>query len=204
MARSDTLYSRVVAWLKVALPLVALGLLATLFLLARGDDPPAAELPYVDGAPQSADRGGLGRPFHAGMTEGGDLVTLRAASARNAGGRVAATDIDARIVLTEGATLTLTAQGASLPDGSRDLTLTDAVTLRSTTGWTVRSDRMRTALDRVAIDSDGPVDVLGPAGTLTAGTMSVRETGPDGAVHLIFTGGVNMLYDPDAAERVPE
>ena len=41
MARADT-HTRVVGWLKVALPLAALAILSTLFLVARRIDPEAA------------------------------------------------------------------------------------------------------------------------------------------------------------------
>jgi lipopolysaccharide export system protein LptC len=46
MARADA-HTRVVGWLKVALPLIALALLATLFLLADRIDPDDA-LPYAE------------------------------------------------------------------------------------------------------------------------------------------------------------
>ena len=47
MARLD-LHSRLVTWAKVALPLAALAILSTLFLLADRIDPTAA-IPYADG-----------------------------------------------------------------------------------------------------------------------------------------------------------
>jgi len=47
MAACDNTYSRVVAWLRIALPLLALAILSTLFLLARTIDP-AQNLPYAD------------------------------------------------------------------------------------------------------------------------------------------------------------
>ncbi len=47
MATYDNTYSRVVAWLKILLPLLALAILSTLFLVARTIDP-AQNIPYAD------------------------------------------------------------------------------------------------------------------------------------------------------------
>jgi lipopolysaccharide export system protein LptC len=47
MAAAIDGYSRLVAWLKIILPLIALGILATLFLVSRTIDP-SQTIPYAD------------------------------------------------------------------------------------------------------------------------------------------------------------
>ena len=55
---------------------------------------------------------------------------------------------------------------------------------------------MLTALDRIDAETLAPVSGSGPAGTFTAGKLTIRpeENGQD--VQLLFTGGVNLIYDP--------
>ena len=78
----DNLHSRLVAVLKVALPLIALGILSSLFLLSGRIDPEDA-IPYaeVDVAarlrePRMTDAG------FAGVTADGAALTLNAAEAK--------------------------------------------------------------------------------------------------------------------------
>lgn len=47
MARRGDTYSYVIGWLKILLPLAALVLLSTLFLIGRGSDP-VANIPFAD------------------------------------------------------------------------------------------------------------------------------------------------------------
>ncbi len=47
MATYDNTYSRVVAWLKVLLPVIALVLLSTMFLISRTIDPSRA-IPFAN------------------------------------------------------------------------------------------------------------------------------------------------------------
>ena len=69
-------HSRLVGWLKVALPLTALALLSTLFLVARKIDPEAA-LPYaeVDVAERIREPR-MTAPTYAGVTEDGATLTI--------------------------------------------------------------------------------------------------------------------------------
>lgn len=75
-------HTQIVGWLKVTLPLMALAILATLFLLADRIDPEAA-LPYAE-----VDVEGLAReprmtaPTYAGTTSDGAALTLSANEAR--------------------------------------------------------------------------------------------------------------------------
>ncbi|MEO0504251.1 MAG: hypothetical protein AAFZ14_13070, partial [Pseudomonadota bacterium] len=67
-------YSRFVAWLKVLLPLAALALLSTLFLLSRNTDPIAA-VPFADDELLDRVRDEqITGPFFSGTTTDGDRV----------------------------------------------------------------------------------------------------------------------------------
>src|SRR6056297_1253370 len=82
MARADNTYSRVVAGMKVILPLAALGMLSTLFLISNTIDPsdPVPTAP-ID-LEQRAQDLGVTRPSFAGVTGRGDEIILHAEAAR--------------------------------------------------------------------------------------------------------------------------
>ncbi|MGB3251218.1 MAG: hypothetical protein WBB13_18855, partial [Tabrizicola sp.] len=74
MARVDR-HTRLVGWLKVALPLTALAILSTLFLVARRIDPEAA-LPYAEvDVEDLAREPRMTAPTYAGTTEDGAALT---------------------------------------------------------------------------------------------------------------------------------
>lgn len=205
MAASDSVHSRFVAWLKIILPLAALGLLSTLFLFARSGGDAVSQLPFADGATsQLAGRGGMGAPVYSGMTDTGDLITVQADTARTGDGSLAAQTFDADVVFTDGSRIALTAVSAEIADGFEDAWLDGAVILDSSTGWQVRTDRMRTALNRIDMESAAAVSVTGPVGHIDAGQVRVTDAGGEDGVQMIFTGGVKMVYVPGLDESDAE
>jgi len=190
-------YSTLVAWIKVALPLIALALLSTLFLFSRTPDPDAA-IPFADvDVTELAREQRLSNPRFAGTLEDGREVLLIADAAMPVQGvpdQLTADNIEARVVLSDVDFMLLDARHSLIDLGASLATLTQDVHLTSSTGYRLDSDLMTVALNRLDVYSPGPVSVTGPAVTLTAGTM--RLTGPDGAQVLRFTGGVRVLYDP--------
>ena len=82
MTRHDNLHSTVVAWLKVALPLLVLAILSTLFLVSRTIDPsdaiPFAEVDIQDRVREPR----LTNPTWAGVTDDGAALTIAASEAR--------------------------------------------------------------------------------------------------------------------------
>ena len=77
MAVADR-YSRMVLWMKVALPLAALAILSTLFFVAETLDPEAA-IPYADvDVERILTEQGVTGPVYGGVTEDGMAVSLAA------------------------------------------------------------------------------------------------------------------------------
>lgn len=196
MAQREGIYSRTVAWLKIMLPLVALALLSTMFLLARSSET-SLELPFSDvlGSDDVTDEQ-VGAPFFAGSTARGELLTFKADRARPLGlGRVRAEGISARVTLPNGGTIDLASGLATLEDNSVAL-LEDEVQIVSSEGYELTTPGFRTLLDRIEGESLGPVTGTGPTGTLDAGKLEIRIDGEKGDVHLLFTGGVKLVYLP--------
>ncbi|WP_145962803.1 hypothetical protein [Mangrovicoccus ximenensis] len=190
--------------MKIVLPLVALGILSTLFLLSRsgqiGEPLPWSEAELGDMAREER----LGNPTYAGLTEDGSELRLSAERLTPdpgrdgiAHGRVLA----ARLARPDGITLELTAPEGTLDQGERVAELGGGVRIDSSNGYvaTMPGARIRTNLSH--LESLGPVEAEGPIGTLSAGKLTVTaEPGTRNGTVALFTGGVHLIYRPQATE----
>ena len=197
MARGEGTYSRVVALLKVVLPIVALALLSTLFLFSRSREP-SMSMPFSDalGAGEIASQQ-LGAPSFSGTTRRGDMLTMTAARAVPQGdGEIAADDLSARLILSDGSEIRLAAPIAVLREQSEDVKLTGGVQIDSSTGYVLTTEGLVASVSETSARTLGPVRGNGPLGTLEAGALEIApgEGGED--VQLRFTGGVKLVYDP--------
>ncbi|MFD1195213.1 LPS export ABC transporter periplasmic protein LptC [Seohaeicola saemankumensis] len=195
----DGLRSRVITGLKIILPLTALALLSTLFLLSRTVDPTKsipisrADLESRTGSQQ------ITEPSFAGATEEGHLVAFIAANARvdpNQSERVIAQTMSARIDLSHGAQINITSLIGTVDDVQGIAILEGDVVLTSSTGYRVTTDMLTTSMREVAAESSGPISGIGPPGKLDAGKMTLSSDPQTGDVHLLFTNGVKLIYDP--------
>lgn len=194
-------YSRLVTFLKVALPLVALAILSTLFLVSSRIEP-GDTIPFAEGEIAERIRGEqVTGPLFSGLTDGGDrisftaeqIVTLesKANSARNP---------TARLDFATGGSVELVADRGDLDIGKDIATMSGDVVIESTTGYVMRSDTLTARLSLIEIVAPGEVRAHGPGGTLTAGTMRIAEQDGVDGVQLIFTKGVKLVYDPKETE----
>lgn len=205
MARGPGLYSRLIAWAKIVLPLLALALLSTIFLLSDRREP-METVPFAEALQDGeTTREGISAPYYSGKTSGGDLLTMSATRARpQPGGGILAEDLAAAMRLTDGSEILLDALSATLSDDSDAALLEGGVRIRSSAGYVLSTEAMTTALEHIEAESLGPVTGDGPLGRLEAGRM--RITTPEGgeAVQLLFTEGVKLVYQPPEPESVDE
>ncbi|KIT15110.1 LPS export ABC transporter periplasmic protein LptC [Jannaschia aquimarina] len=188
-------HTRLVRGTKILLPLIALSLLSTLFLLADRVDPDDA-LPYaeVDVSERARDQQ-LTSPRVMGRTTGGTSFDLTAETARPDARDPNRLTIDMlRLDLSGDGGATISAAAGMVNTGTRTLVLEGDVNITTTTGYEVRTERLEGALGDLRIASPGKVTGDGPLGRLTAGAMEIVES--DGTQRLRFTGGVDLLYEP--------
>lgn len=191
------LRSRVVAWLRVLLPLAALGLLATLFMWSGRPDPESV-IPYTEGgADLLAGPPRMTAPAWAGVTDDGARVALSAASATprsDAGAHAEAMRLD--WAGPEGTEARATAPQAAMEGGWIHLDGGVAVDLSS--GWHLEAARLSASRERAEVRAEGGLSITAPFGTLTADAARLHRPG-DGAAGgevLDFTGRVRLLYQP--------
>lgn len=198
MAAYDNIHSRLVAWLKIILPIVALALLSMLFLLAQPSDP-VGNVPYADVDVDSiiAEQR-ISQPSFSGLATDGSSIRVQAESAKpnpDATGAIIATDLSARIDLTGGTSIDMAARTGEV-DGIENIArLQGGVAIETSRGLTVTTQSLTSALDDAFIETDGPVSGKSPLGELTAGKMKLSRT-DDGAHLLVFQDGVELIYMP--------
>ena len=195
----DTRHTRIVTWLKILLPLAALGLLSTVFLLSRPLDP-GSELPFAD--PEIIDRAAQQQvtgPRFSGVTDDGDLLNFRAESARpdpETDGLLLAEGLQSDLALADGGTIALGAARARVSDTDSTIVLQGDVHVTTSTGYDLRTEEIVSSYKDLSLRSTGPVSGTGPPGSFVAGAMDLRQDREDGSLYLHFTDGIKLVYDP--------
>ncbi|MCG7623845.1 MULTISPECIES: LPS export ABC transporter periplasmic protein LptC [unclassified Epibacterium] len=196
-------YSRTVAYLKVVLPLASLGLLSTLFLISRGvENEPAIPFAQVD--IENRLRGQqVTAPFFTGTTDSGHEITIAAAKALPDGdqGTASATDLEAEIKTTEGNSILLLSDSGSIRPDKGTATLTGNVRILTANGTRVETDTLEALLSGIEARSPGAITATGPFGDFSAGAMRIFTQSKNSPVHIEFTDGVKLVYDPAKVER---
>lgn len=189
-------YSVIVAWAKIILPVVALGLLSTVFLFSRQIDPEAA-IPFAEVDLEARIREQrLSNPNYASTTDDGSALTIVAESASPmiGGDGGTANNIVARLSRTDGTVIDLTSDSGAIR-GSETLTLTGNVRIDTSDGYNIRSQEMTSAMNRTDITSPGPVTGTGPFGDLQAGRMRLTVPENQDGILAVFEGGVRLIYN---------
>ena len=204
-ARPDNLHSRLVFWLKILLPLGALAILSTLFMVSHTIRPEDA-IPYADvDIADLMKEPRLTHPNFAGMTSDGAALTLTAQEARldsaDGSGYGAILGLAGLLETPDGARTELAAKAARLDGTGRQMVLSEGVTISNSTGYRIETRQITVALDRTSLDSDGPIKATGPVGSIEAGALhlGLAEGKPDKYV-LVFKSGVRMIYLPAKQE----
>ena len=201
LAGPDNLHSRLVFWLKILLPLAALMILSSVFLLSRNIRPEDA-IPYAE--VDIADRVRTPRltaPDFAGMTADGAALSLKAAEALvGSDGSTspgAIRDLVGLLETPDGARTDLVAHEARLDQDSDRMVLGGGVVIQNSTGYRIETAGISVALDRTSLDSLGPVTATGPVGVVKAGSLHLGLASADPQSYvLVFKDGVRLIYLP--------
>lgn len=197
MAFGDHAYTRIIRGLKVTLPLIALVLLSTMFMLSRKIDPTAAIALSDREFRAKIDRSQLSDPQYDGNTRSGKSLTVTATSARpdpEIEGKTYGSEVNALIHLDSGEVMTVQAD-TGVVDEAQDLAvLSGNVHIITTDGYDLKTSQLTSLLSKVEGESAGHVSGFGPPGTLEAGKMHVKTDETTGKIHLLFTQGVHLVY----------
>lgn len=196
-------YSRIVALLKVLLPLMALALLSTVFLISRGVDT-EFKIPFAESELEERTRGQqVTAPFFSGMTPQGDEILVTGSLARpgTADQSPEIIDLDAKVKMADGTVMTVISDIGTVELDSDIASFVGNVEITSSSGIVIQTDRLNTALTGISGNSPGPVTGTSPIGDLTAGAMQFDTKVEGGPVHMLFNNGVKLIYQPQNSER---
>lgn len=196
-------YSRKVQFFKVLLPLAAIALLSTVFLLSRSIDTNVST-PF-SGREMDERLSGqqVTRPFFSGVTEKGEEILVSASAARPSSDDkpAEAQNLRARYRLVNGNELTLTAELGTLRPDQGSATFSGNVIITTSDGLRVSTEQLNTSLDEIRGNSPAEIAGAGPIGEFTAGAMNFGAEKKEAPLHILFTDGVQLIYDPQKPER---
>lgn len=166
-------YSRLVRWMKVILPLGALALIAAIFLTARDK----GKVSDLFSAQELATLGAglkLEHPRFAGVTGKGDSYSVEAKWAVPDSAMPKVIELEkprGKLDLADGRTVTATAQKGVLMRMQKTLTLTGNVSVNTSDGYHMQTQKLTFDLDGKTAVAPGPVTGTGPRGHIEAGSM---------------------------------
>lgn len=199
-------YSRAVRIFRVGLPLVALGLMSSIFLVSREDFAGGFRFSAADFAVL---RQGLrlAHPRFTGTTEKGEpyLVSADWALPDAPDPKVVTLSaVRAEIVTEDGRTLSLTAAEGRLHPREQRVALSGRIVLTTSDGYKAETATATADIGARTLDVPGAVRAEGPLGRIEAGAM--RMVRPDrakggGDEIVVFENRVRVVYVPQAAPR---
>jgi lipopolysaccharide export system protein LptC len=199
MATADR-YSRLVFWMKVALPLAALAILSTLFFVAETLDPEAA-IPYaeVDVARILRDQG-ITAPAFGGVTAGGVTVSLKADAIRpdeNDRDRWTATALRLVLEQDDGTDVLIESPEGTIDSARQTAELAGGARLTSSTGYVITTSSIVASIEDATVFANAGVQASGPAGMISAGKVMLRRIDTEPLNHhLVFQDGVRLIIQP--------
>lgn len=207
MAGINLTYTRLVNWLKIILPVTALALLSTMFLISKSVDP-TTSLTYARiNLDELAGDERISNARFSSVTEDGASLYFLAKSAAPEDAehtRFRADGLEARIETPDGAKVDINAATAMIDGVSNEVALSGGVTLDTSTHFHIETERLVTAMDATRVETDGPVSATAPMGQLTAGKAEIsRAEGEDGAYVLVFKDRVKLIYVPQPEGKKP-
>ena len=197
MATAGDGHSRLVFWLKIVLPLIALAILSTLFLVSRniGGD---GTVPFSD-----VDLDALARdpqltaPEYSAMTRDGAALTVKSDLARPTSSGVIASALAARYELQDGQRIDLSAAQGNFDEAAGTLTMSGGVRVETSAGYRLETGDLTGRLDRTQLSAPGMVVAEAPFGRIEAGSMQLdRADGNGGDSILVFKDRVRLVYEP--------
>lgn len=201
MATYSNFHTWFVGWVKIILPLVAIGLLSTLFLFARSPsdtpDIPIAQLEELAREQQ------ITAPQFSSVADDGSVIAVSAKTAKpdaeNTGSLLVeglAIDVDS----ADGTQMHVTSGASVLNSTDQTARLNGLSRVTTSTGYTMETVGISADLRTGEIISDGPLAVQAPFGELSAGKVRITASKDGIGQQMLFTQGVRLLYTPEMTQ----
>lgn len=203
MQRTRDRYSRRVAIAKIALPLIALGLLASLFIYSKTNAVREGLIFADSELRRMASEAQITNPRFSGVTTAGDAFSVSATIATPDApkpGRIDLEDPSTSISFASGVDLASSAKTGSLDIKTNIARLSGDVLLETSTGYRVETDEIMLNFRTGNVETPDGVTATGPFGRIEAGSMELLQDldkNPEGGQSvLIFKNGAKVVYTP--------
>lgn len=193
MATYDNRYSYFVFIAKIFLPVSALIILSTLFLLARFSD--SSQIVAISEIGTERDTGNqkITSPIYSGLTDDGSVLEFSSGSLAPSifnPKKVFAKKVFAKITTLEGNLYEIHSDKGSYNDNTSTVDLKTNVVVIMPEGYKIYTENLSTHVKKTMLHSPSPILAESPIGTLNAGNMSLIEKNNQHL--LIFKKGVKL------------
>lgn len=192
-------YSAVVRWMKILLPVSALGLVVLIFLTGQTRDA-IIDLESAGNTAALAAGMRLENPRFAGVTAKGEPFVVTAASALPDGATPNEVQLDepkGEIRLRAGIGVTVTATDGTIFRQDERLLLWGSVVIETSDGYRAVTDQLEVDMANGLASAPGRLSVDGPRGGIEADRLEISGALSDGAESIMrFEGNVRVRYKP--------
>lgn len=204
-SRNTALGASVIQILRLALPLGALALLSTVFLLSSGVDPQrAVEMSDIN-VEELTREPRIGEARFAGVTNDATALTIVAHSVRSIG------DLreDGPVLLyldtprgelefPTGRIATFRGTEGRIDQSRDEIMLSGSVVLETSDGYLMTMPKLVSAIQTTHVQGTGGITGQAPAGDISADTVELTPSEQDSEGYLLaFKGNVRLIYFPD-------
>jgi len=199
------LYSRLIGWLRIILPVISLAILSSLFLFSRSRDPGEGIKLLKGDLADHAKTERIMHPRYAGMTRSGAAISFSAdyATPRDTGGPVFDSEnLNGEIELPDGRKISILAAEGTIDALESQAELRKDIHLETSDGYKAKAENLLIAAGKeLEIRSETPITASGPNMSIEAGGLSLTAAADlgDGTArdyHIVFNNGVKLLYTP--------
>ena len=193
----DDGYSAFVAWLKTLLPIVALGLLSTIFLFSGKVDV-TQSLPYAErNIAEIIREQRITQPYFTGIASNGTEIALSAAYAspqvENAH-ILEITDLSVVLRSTSDRMVQVTAGRGALDSARQTAQISTDVHIAALPDFWVTTEALDMNFNQGLISAKGGFQGVTALGAITAGEMHLQTTADD--QQIVFLNDVRLVYSP--------
>lgn len=203
MAGNPALYSRAVRILRVALPLIAVALMSTIFLVSGREGEIGSDFfAELENEPQLS--AGALQPRFSGTSDEAEPFVLASRFARplpDNPNLYEMEQITGEIDRTDGSKVQFDAEAGTFLQTSQRLILTGEVNVVSSDGYDLMTRGARILFSRGVLELPNKVEIAAPMGSIRADTMRAeRVTDPETGMEsyrVLFEGHVRVRLEPD-------
>ena len=197
-------YSRLVTILKILLPLIAIGLLSSLFLV-QNDGGAGGEIVFGSGDLEELGTGlRISNPVFSGSSRyadrfsfQADLVVPDAVPPQ----RADISELAGEVIFADRGRIEIISRSGALDVPLQTLDLEGSVRIDTSDGYRMETEALRIELGGGSLSTSVPVKITGEIGQIEAGNLSVTSTGRRNETRrFVFGNGVRVLYAPPDSE----